>query len=70
MKSIDIKNLAVMFRTNDPNLGHASVLEAMSELGLAYMYGVYRGTPERYWKERKRLRDSIAMILSQKARQS
>lgn len=68
MKAIELEQLAVMFRTNDPNLGHVSVLEQMNEAGLAYMYGVFRGTPKRYRKERQRLANAIANRLSEMAR--
>jgi hypothetical protein len=64
MSSSEIENLAVMFRVDDPNLGHVSVIEAMTELGVAYTYGLYRGTPKHHKQERKRLREAIAERLS------
>lgn len=68
MTKTDIERLAVMFRTNDPNLAHVSVWEQMHQLDLLYTYGVFRGTPVRYTKERRRLREAIATELDRKAR--
>jgi hypothetical protein len=68
-RSITLENLAVMFRVNHPNLGHVSTLDAMTEAGLAYMYGHYRGIPERYHRKRRKLRETIARELDRKAKQ-
>jgi len=68
MKAHELDNLAVMFRTNDPNLGHCSTLEKMLKADMAYSYGLYRGMPERYTRARARLRATIADTLSRKAK--
>jgi hypothetical protein len=61
------RNLAVCFRVNDPNLGHVSTLETMTEAGLAYTYGVFRGTPARFKRELRLQREAIAKALDRKA---
>jgi hypothetical protein len=66
-KQTTLENLAVMFRVNDPNLGHVSTLEAMEEAGLAYTYGLYRGTPKRHHNKRRKLREAIALELDRRA---
>jgi hypothetical protein len=67
MSKTDIEQLAVMFRVNDPNLGHVSVWDKLHELNLAYTYGLYRGTPERYTRKRHQMREAIARELDRKA---
>ena len=68
MNPIELEQLAVMFRANDPNLAHVSVLNQMEQAGLAYTYGVFRGTPPYHKRERARLRASIADTLCRKAK--
>lgn len=63
MSRSDITNLAVRFRVNDPNLAHYTVLEDMKKLGLAFLYGIYRGTPERNRKQLRYWRNKIAEAL-------
>ncbi len=70
MTKTDIETLAVMFRVNDQNLGHVSVWDQMHEAGLAYLYGVYRGTPQRYVRKRHDMRIMIARALDQKAKEA
>lgn len=67
MTKNELERLAVRFRSNCPNLGSADTLEAISEAGLAYAYGLWRGTPERYRKKREAMRHSIAQQLDWKA---
>jgi hypothetical protein len=66
MSKTDIEQLAVLFRVNDPNLGHVSVWDKLHQLDLAYTYGLYRGTPERYTQKRRKLRELIAVELDRK----
>jgi hypothetical protein len=68
MKRIEIENLAVLWRTNDRNLGHVSTFDAMTNAGLAYLYGHYRGIPERYFLKRRKMRETIARELDRKAK--
>ena len=49
-----------MFRLNDPNLGHVSTHEAMTEYGLAYLFGVFMGWPRRWKIKRSKLAHNIA----------
>jgi hypothetical protein len=65
MNPTEIENLAVMFRSNDRNLGHISTLDAMQELGLAFSYGVFHGTPPRYRQTRRILAADIARRLDE-----
>lgn len=62
-----MRQLAVMFRTNDPNLGHCSTLDEMTDAGLAYVYGLFRGTPWNHKAKRRRIREEIAAELEKKA---
>jgi hypothetical protein len=66
---MNLHNLAVMFRTNDPNIGHCTVLEEMTKAGLAYTYGLFRAIPKRHWRKRKQMAEAIAASLELKARQ-
>lgn len=68
LNKIEIETLAVRFRVNCPNLQHVDTLEAMEKLGLAFMYGVYCGTPHRSKTKRRELRNRIAETLTQKAK--
>jgi len=68
VKAIQLETLAVMFRTNDPNIGHVSTLDAMTDAGLAYMLGHYRGIPQFHKHKRRKLRECIARELDRKAR--
>lgn len=63
----DLETLAVMFRTNDPNLGHVSTLETMTNAGLAYTYGLYRGIPRNQRRRLRAMRETIATALERKA---
>jgi len=65
---ISLENLAVMFRTNDPNIGHVSTLEAMTDCGLAYMLGYYRGIPKCHERKRASAREAIVRALELKIR--
>jgi len=56
-----------MFRVNDPNLGHVSTFEAMTEIGLAYMFGHFMGIPRRHWRKRRKIADCIAREIERKA---
>ncbi len=68
MKTIDLETLAVLFRTNDPNLGHVSTLEAMTEAGFAYSFGLYRGIPDNHKRAKAAMRNTIAEALERKAK--
>ena len=67
MSNDQMHNLAVMFRVNDPNLGHVSTFEAMTEIGLAYLFGHFMGIPKRHWRKRLRLANNIATEIEKKA---
>lgn len=60
MKAIELEQLAVMFRTDDPNLGHVSTLESMTRAGLAYTYGLYRAIPKHHKRRARKMRETIA----------
>lgn len=68
MSRLEYENLAIMFRRNDPNLGHVSILNAMNKAGLAYIYGVLRATPRHHKQKQAILRKAIAFALDDKAR--
>ena len=70
MNAHDLLCLAVLWRTNSPNLGCVSTHEAMTEAGLAYMLGHYSGLPRRYKRVRAAWRNRIADILEQKAKET
>ena len=70
IKSHDLHNLAVVFRANLGYLGHVSTLELITQAGLAFLYGVYRGTPERYTRKRRQMRNEIADALEKKAQEA
>jgi len=67
MKSHDILNLAVMFRTNDPNLRHCSTLDAMNALGMGFLYGSWFSTPKAHKRVDRQKRDRIASLLEKEA---
>lgn len=67
MKAGELLNLAVMFRVNDPNIGHCSTLDAMTEAGLAYSFGLYRAIPARHRIKRRKMGEAIALELERKA---
>jgi len=64
---LQLEQLAVMFRTNDPNINHVSTLDLINQVNLGYPYGIYRGTPRRYTKIRQSHRECIAKLLTNKA---
>ncbi len=70
MKTNDILTLAVLFRNNDPNIMHCSVLDAMESLGLAFWYGMLCRTPKRHNRKRRELRERIAVFLEAEAKKS
>ncbi len=59
-------NLAVMFRTMDRNLNHVSTLDAMTEYGMAYIFGYFRSIPRRHRIKRQKLANNIADSLERK----
>ncbi len=61
------RQLAVMFRVNDPNLGHCSTFDTITEAGLAYSYGLFRAIPKRNRNKRQDLAVAIASQLDRKA---
>lgn len=67
MKHYTLATLAVQFRTLDPNLGHVSVLEQMTDAGLAYSYGLFRAIPRHHRRKRRLMADAIAGQLERKA---
>ena len=70
MKSHDLCNLAVIFRCNYDDVNHVSTLELITRAGLAFSYGVMRGTPERYTRKRREMRERIADALEKKAQEA
>jgi hypothetical protein len=70
MKSHDLCNLAVIFRCNSSDANHVSTLELITQAGLAFSYGVYRGTPERHTQKRRQMRNEIADALERKAQEA
>jgi hypothetical protein len=70
MKSHDLHNLAVIFRCNYDDVNHVSTFELITQAGLAYSYGVMRGTPERYTRKRRQMRERIAEALEKKAQEA
>lgn len=68
MNAIELEQLAVMFRVSDPNLGHVDVLKVMTEAGLAYSYGYFRGIPLHHRQKRKQWANAIAGNLERKAK--
>lgn len=66
-KSTQLLQLAVMFRTNDPNLGHVSTFDSMTDAGLAYTYGLFRAIPKHHRRKRSAMAESIASQLERKA---
>jgi len=70
MKSHDLCNLAVIFRCNSSDVNHVSTFELITQAGLAFTYGVYRGTPERYTHKRRQMRNEIADALERKAQEA
>jgi len=70
MRSHDLCNLAVIFRCNSSGVNHVSTLELITQAGLAFLYGVLRGTPERYTRKRRQMRETIADALERKAQEA
>ena len=70
MKSHDLHNLAVIFRCNSSDINHVSTFELITQAGLAFSYGVMRGTPERYTRKRRQMRERIAEALEKKAQEA
>lgn len=58
-------NLAVMFRTNDPNLMHVDTWNAIAKIGggVAINYGLLCGTRPSYPNQREHFRNVIAELL-------
>lgn len=67
LTAFDLEVLAVQFRTNDPNLGHVSVFDLMTEAGLAYYYGLFRAIPKHHNRKRRAMAETIATELERKA---
>lgn len=65
--STKYRELAAMFLANDPNVNHVSSLDTITDAGLAYMYGVIRGTPIRYRSIRRKLAQAISDALNKAA---
>ena len=69
MKTVNqLLTLAVMFRANDPNLGHVSTLDAMTDAGVAYCYGSFRAIPRCHNRKRAAMAVSIAEHLEREAK--
>ena len=68
MKQITLEQLAVMFRTNDPNLGHYSTFDAIMDAGLSYSYGLFRAIPKHHRRKRRQMAETIASQLDRKAK--
>tara|TARA_R110000868_G_scaffold210129_3_gene460114 strand:- start:431 stop:592 length:162 start_codon:yes stop_codon:yes gene_type:complete len=51
-------------------MNHVSTLELITQAGLAFSYGVLRGTPERYTHKRRQMRNRIADALERKAQEA
>lgn len=61
-------NLAVMFRTLDPNLGHVSTFDAMEEHKMSFMFGHFMSIPRHHWRKRRALAERIADALESNAK--
>ena len=70
MKSHDLHNLAVIFRCNYDDINHGSTLDRLTACGMAFSYGVLSGTPERYTRKRRQMRERIADALEKKAQEA
>ena len=68
MNKNSLETLAVMFRVNDPNLGHVSTLDAMTAAGFAYLHGYFSGIPKRHNRKRRQMAENIAELLDRKAK--
>lgn len=70
MTARTLYNLAVLFRTNSPNIGHVSTWELMREADMSFALGTYCATPRHWTRKRRAQRETIANTLEQLARNS
>lgn len=68
MKPIELENLAVMFRTLDPNIGHVSTLDTMNQVGLGHLLGYFKAIPKRHKLKRREMAETIAGYLDKAAK--
>jgi hypothetical protein len=69
MNNIELRNLAVSFHVNSPNLRHGGVWDAISSLGgdVAIHYGRFLEISSSHKNKSARARNQIAILINRKA---